>query len=241
VAAQVSARELRRTTQLFDARAQLRRCSVEGCPIAIRTQCREWLDDVELQIPTVVLAATSDAGDEQDVRVSIDGQPTLERLEGNAIEVTPGPHAFRFEAPGYPATEVRVVVALGEKNRPIRVRLLRHQADAPAARRSEPVKPKPVASPSRRAAWVLGGSALVLLTAAGSFAAVGLSERERAKSDCAPFCGDERAREVKRWFLLADIAGATGALLAGGSVYFFFHGESAAGGSNAGLGLSHQF
>jgi hypothetical protein len=81
----------------------------------------------------------------------------------------------------------------------------------------------------------------VLLTAAGSFAAVGLSERERAKSECAPFCGDERAREVKRWLLLADIAGGTAAVLGGGSVYFFFRSESVAGGSNAGLGLSHQF
>ena len=89
---------LRDQHKLVEARQQLRVCAAGGCPSVVQTDCAAWLADVEKAIPTVVLAAKNGAGaDLFDVKVSVDGQPLASRLDGQALPLDPGPHAFRFE------------------------------------------------------------------------------------------------------------------------------------------------
>jgi hypothetical protein len=66
-------------------------------------------------MPSVVLSArTADGRDVTNVKVSVDGQLLVARLEGKAIEINPGVHAFVFEADDFPAVEQKLVIKTGD-------------------------------------------------------------------------------------------------------------------------------
>jgi len=116
--AHTQAQPLRRAGQLRAARRELRTCAAPACPAIVRDECAQWLDEVSRAIPTLVLEAKDqDGNDRSDVRVTLDGQPLLERLDGNAIEIDPGEHDLVFEADGVAPVARHVIIAAGEKDR----------------------------------------------------------------------------------------------------------------------------
>jgi hypothetical protein len=138
--AHTKAQPLRRAGQLRAARRELRTCAAQACPPLIRDECAQWLDEVGRAIPTLVLEASDqDGNDRSDVRVTLDGQVLAERLEGNAIEIDPGEHDLVFEAQGIAPVTRHVVVVLGEKDRHERVTI-----EVP---RAVPVPPPPPPPP----------------------------------------------------------------------------------------------
>ena len=61
--------------RLTRARELLLTCSRELCPTVIRQDCREWLFELEPRVPTLVLRARLEDGqDVADVRVFVDGE-----------------------------------------------------------------------------------------------------------------------------------------------------------------------
>jgi hypothetical protein len=97
------------------AREQLRVCASGSCPGFITKDCTDWLKDIEPRVPSVVFAAKNAAGsDVVDVKVTIDGSPLVDKLDGIAVDVDPGAHTFGFEGPDGKA-EQKVVVTEGTK------------------------------------------------------------------------------------------------------------------------------
>ncbi len=197
VAACVQANEqagpLRRAGRLREARANLRLCSAQSCPGLVRKDCIAGATQADADVPTVAFSVQdADGSDLVDVKVSLDGQPLVDRLDGKAIDVDPGQHVFRFEPPRGPAIERRLVIVEGEKNRRERVLL----GPAKPAVVAPPVVAPPVAvappppppkrNTTRVAGLALGGTGLGLLAAGGVAGLVATLEWSAAKSACGP-------------------------------------------------------
>jgi hypothetical protein len=72
------------------------------------------------------------------VRVWVDGEPFLERLDGNATAIDPGGHVLRFQRGDAPPFEEKVIVREGEKNRLLAVRLPIPASSPPSTHVGEP-------------------------------------------------------------------------------------------------------
>ncbi|MGA7118862.1 MAG: hypothetical protein WBY94_02130 [Polyangiaceae bacterium] len=108
---------LRDAHELVEAREELLVCAGPRCPAVVQADCINWLEDVQRALPTVVISAKDASGaDLVDVRVSMDDQPLLPKIDGLALPVDPGPHAFRFESKGRAPAELRVLIKEGEKS-----------------------------------------------------------------------------------------------------------------------------
>jgi hypothetical protein len=109
---------LRNQHQLRAARAQLLVCAHANCPADVRRECTRRVAEINTAMPTVVFEAKDAAGnDVSAVKVSMDGQPLVDRLEGTALSIDPGEHSFTFESPGQPAVQKKFVIREGEKDR----------------------------------------------------------------------------------------------------------------------------
>jgi hypothetical protein len=125
MAAYISAQRLKQDDKLVAARAQLLICGREVCPTTLKRDCSVWLSDVDQSMPTVVIEARGpDGSDVVDVRVKVDGQPFIDRIEGKEKAVDPGVHTFRYEIEGAQPIEARVVIRAGEKMRKLSVRFM---------------------------------------------------------------------------------------------------------------------
>ena len=126
--------------QLMAARAKLQMCARPVCGSVVR-RCAGRLSRVEADLPTIVPAATDDAGRPiAETEVSIDGKPLLSRVDGRSLTVDPGPHEFVFETAGTPPATVKVNIPVGRRNQPIAAVL--HVPDGSPAR-AEPAKAAP--------------------------------------------------------------------------------------------------
>ncbi len=120
--------------KLRDAIAKLKVCIAKSCPGPVRQDCTERLNELQQLLPTLVFEVKNNAGaDLIDVRVSMDGAPLAPRLDGTAIAVDPGPHAFRFEADGLAPLDQQLLVREGDRARHERVVLRPVVVAAPLA------------------------------------------------------------------------------------------------------------
>jgi hypothetical protein len=148
VASYSSAQDLRIAGNLVDAQRELRVCAGTACPAFIARECTQWLEEVESSMPTVVVSATDGEGhDVTEVTVTVDGGVLLERLDGRALPMNPGPHALVYRHADMTVTE-QILVRMGEKNRPLEVVFLTPKP--PEARiEAVPVTPPRVMPPIR--------------------------------------------------------------------------------------------
>jgi hypothetical protein len=212
-AAHQAAQELREQTRLLAAREKLFDCAAQSCPGLIQDDCAEWLEEVQENIPTLVLAARTATGEELvEVRV-LDGDRVLaERLEGKPIELDPGSYSLRFETEGAAPVTVRVVARAGMKNHVVSAVLTR---DAVADEEEEEASP-PVAF------WVLGAVGTVALASFGTFAILGQKQYSDLQDECAPGCDPDDSDSVRTKFLIADVSLGVAALAYAGAAYFYF-------------------
>ena len=118
LSASESSLSLRNQHKLREARAALLICAAPSCPADVRSECSRRVGEVNAAIPTIVFEAKDAAGNDLSaVRMSMDGQPLAERLEGAALSIDPGVHAFTFETAGQPTLQKQLVVREGEKDR----------------------------------------------------------------------------------------------------------------------------
>src|SRR5262245_12499893 len=74
----------RRNNELLLARQKLRFCASDTCPAFMRTDCVEWLGQVERAIPSVVLEAKDEQGFILDATVTMDGKTIATKLDGKS-------------------------------------------------------------------------------------------------------------------------------------------------------------
>jgi len=195
----------RRTGQLRAARDDASSCGTAACPPLIAGDCADWKRELDAILPSVVLEArTPDGREAVDVRVTMDGKPLLERLDGAAHDVDPGPHSFRFELGGKATVVQTVVLREGEQRRRIR-------ADFAAAPSPPPRAPEPATRPIPTLTYVLAGAGVAAL---GGFIGLGLYGNAR-KSDletCGPTksrpstCSRDDVDATRRVYILADVS-----------------------------------
>lgn len=134
---------LRDSGQLREARIQAVACSASTCSVYVTQDCRQWLTEIDAILPTVLFTAEDDAVvNVLAVRVSVDGQPVAERLDGDAVALDPGEHTVRFEMTGAEAVEQKVTIRQGEKNRRLAV-LFKKASPPPPAPSTAVLPPRP--------------------------------------------------------------------------------------------------
>jgi hypothetical protein len=233
------AQHLRTEGKLGEAREQLRTCSNPKCPVIVRSDCTKRLDDLETAQPTIAFEAKDGAGaDVVAVKVTVDGNPLADRLDGTPLPVDPGQHVFTFETAGQPVVTRTIVLTEGEKGRRERIVLGPvagpAPVPAPAPPAPGPTEPAP-GSPAggmgtqRILGLTAGGVAVAGLVVGGVFGLMTLSEKSQQQSVCGGPCSAASHAQAlsdhssgmtdSTISTVGFIAG--GALLVGGAVLFF--------------------
>src|SRR5438128_2056749 len=61
--------------KLLSARDELHQCVLPACPAVVRSYCTRWFEELEADLPTIVLKVRDGEGNDlSDATVSIDGQ-----------------------------------------------------------------------------------------------------------------------------------------------------------------------
>jgi hypothetical protein len=220
---------LRRASSLIEARADLLACSQDVCPVAVRSDCAEWLSDVGGAIPSVVIRARSAALDESNVRVFVDATLATSHLDGRAVELDPGIHTFRFEADGESPVEERVLVVEGEKNRILTVPFgVPFGAAGPAPSGTGAAGPNGSAAPGAPAArpipmldYAFAAGAVVAAGVSAGFGVWGLDEKSSLDSSCRPVCTSSQIASVRTKLVVADALLGVALVSAGAAVYVY--------------------
>jgi hypothetical protein len=217
--------------QLRKARDQLLLCARDVCPVLVKHDCEGWLAEVDASMPTVVISALDRNGaDAGDVRVLVDGEPFLDKLDGSAAAIDPGGHTLRFEHASDPPIDEQIIVREGEKNRLLSIRF----GPAPETVAQPPGTPMPrslVAVPSaseKRSdtvpiiAYSLFGLGAVALGVAGYFEFKQLNDYATLKNGCSMTpsgCTQGEVDNVANERVYAGVTFAVGlAAAAGGAV-----------------------
>ena len=173
------AQSLRRAGDFAGTRQLLRRCAERTCPALVRDDCAQRLDELDRAQPTIVFDVHDEATgkDVVAVKITIDGKPFADSLDGRALPVDPGPHTFVFEVPGQAPTTERVTVREGEKGRheSVAVGSLPVESASAAAPSQTPPPDTSASPPDSRAAagsnaWTVVG---IVTTVAGAAALAG--------------------------------------------------------------------
>jgi hypothetical protein len=217
-----NARSLRLEKRWLEARETMNRCAREICPVAIRSDCRDWSEEVTRTLPTLVILVERGDGGAGPVAVHLDGAQ-LDISDGTTpVEVLPGRHSLRFTLSGHPAIVREVVLHEGEKNRVVRVRF--EKLAAPSPREQAPLLPVAEEEPTRpipTSTYVLGTTALVTFAISSVLLVSALSDLDNARDTCSPECPTSSRESIETRLLLADVSGGVGLLLTGLTAYTF--------------------
>jgi hypothetical protein len=185
------AQHLRSEAKLQEAREQLRTCSNPVCPVMGRSDCTKRLDDLETAQPTIAFEAKDGAGaDVVAVKVTVDGKPLADRLDGTPLPVDPGQHVFTFEMAGQPAVTRTLVLTEGEKGRrepivlgPVTAPV---PAPTPAPPAPGPTEPAPGGGIGKQKLLGLtaGGVGVAGIVIGGVFGLMTLSEKSQQQTAC---------------------------------------------------------
>lgn len=196
--------DARAAGHMKEARTNFLMCAADACPSVIRKDCSVWLKEVDDNIPSFVpIASRADGSDVADVHLYVDGVEILQRLDGKAIAIDPGMHTFRFDADGGASkTEMKVLLAQGEKNRRIVAKFDggKPQLDDVGTYRRER-KPIPAA------AYVLAGVGVLGLSSFAYFGFSGMNDKSKLDdSKCAPACNQGDIDSIHTKFTVADVS-----------------------------------
>lgn len=182
IAASEQARALRKKENLIDQRTAFSQCAADTCPAQISSYCRQRLAELNKAIPSLYLVAKDGSGrDLAEVKLTIDGSPRADPLDGTAIELNPGKHTFVFEARGQAPVAREFVLVEGERDR--RETIVIGQP---------PPSPATPATTDRSGgegtqktlALVVGGAGVATLIAGGIFGALAITAHNDYEKNC---------------------------------------------------------
>jgi hypothetical protein len=218
-----SAQENRAAGQLQETRKRLSVCARPECPSFVQKDCARWLEEVDRELPSVVIQVDGLDGDAAgQVAVQVDGVVVPEAL-GKPLALDPGRHELVVESVGRPSITRVIVAQQGVQNRTVTFDF----APAPVpASVPDPAFDAGSDGPSLRpcayVAWGVGAVGLGMFAVLGT---LGRADERGLKDDCpnattepslvAPgVClkarADERKDIYEREFLLADVGLVTG-------------------------------
>jgi hypothetical protein len=183
--------DLRKQGKLIEARRVLLSCAATACGPDISSVCQKRLADINATLPSIVFSPKDAAGnDVAGVRVTVDGAPEADTIDGRAIVLDPGPHTFKFEVPGQPAIERSFVLVEGAKDRQEHINMAPNAPAAPSAAVNAPVSVTPSDSGSSGRAtqqaaglWV-GGLGVAAVAAGSVFGVLAKLKWSASRTDC---------------------------------------------------------
>jgi hypothetical protein len=223
-----------------ESRPHLVACGRAQCPAVVTRDCVERLRQVEASIASVLLSAKhGDGTDARDARVFVDDAPTPYRPTGEAVELNPGTHGFRFELPGAPPVVRRLVIDEGARLQSVTATF----ADR-ASGHEEP--PSSGWSTRKTVALVVGGVGIAGLAAGGVFGLLASSSLSKERTDCGPSstCASYQAglgdyNAANTFATASTIAFVAGGVLVAGGAVLWLTSPSRGGAPAAGaMGLS---
>ncbi len=206
------AQPLRAAGKLHAAREKLVVCARGTCPTAVRSDCTEWLVELDRERPSIVVRAVTAAGEDLvDVRVLVDGAVVADRLDGAAIQVDPGVHSIRFERRGTTPIEEQLVVRQGEQSRVVSVAY----PAPPVPRAPRPGIPA--------ASWALGGVGAAAFSVAGVLWISGHTDRSDLAASCAPAraCAQSDVDDARTKLIAGDVALGVGLVALGAAAWLW--------------------
>jgi hypothetical protein len=221
---QKRAAELEDAGWLREAREMYRRCMVPACGSMERT-CGIAVIRLDGEIPSVTPVVSDIAGvPVTDVEVTMDGQPFAQTLDGRALAVDPGVHAFVFRRGGVVFATRKVMIVQGQHG-PLSVS---YQPGWPPPGRAESAtEPEPAEPPKPRSTLetVLPYAALglgVLGVGTGAlFTYWGKTDNDQL-AKCSPNCSAGAVAHVNNMYVAADVSFGVGvAALGAGAVLWF--------------------
>jgi hypothetical protein len=233
------AQSLRRNGKFGAAREQLRICDDATCPRIVRDDCVRRLDELDRNQPTIVFEAKDASGrDLAAVKVTVDGQPLAGSLNGAALAVDPGEHAFTFEVEGRPPTTQTFVLHEADKSRRERVVLGGASPSGASQGVPSPTEAAPATAettPSSRPStakvvgFVFAGVGVVGIGLGSFFGVQAVAKNNDASCDAQNVCNDPQSRRdaihVGNASTIGFVAG--GAFLAGGIALVLVAGKPA--------------
>lgn len=223
----VNSQRLRQERKLLEARDALVSCAGYECPVIVRRDCLNWLEELRREVPSLVFRVSVDGRSTADAKVFLDGELVAEQLDGRAIEVNPGLHTVRYEVGALPPLEQEVIVTEGERFRVVEgafVSPVEAEPEAPAAGTGQPPPATEVQyeRPVPMAAYVLGGVGVAALATGAGFGVATLTLESDMKKRCADRCTQDAIDALEQRALIADIALGVGAasVVAAGLIYF---------------------
>jgi hypothetical protein len=97
-------------------------CSAATCAKPIRTECAQWLTELDASLPTVIFEGQGPNDPATSaVQVSLDGSPWFSGLDRRVRPIDPGTHTLRYEMPGVSPVVETIEIREGEKNRKVTV------------------------------------------------------------------------------------------------------------------------
>jgi len=241
-----SAQSLRTAGKLVEALDRVPACLHLRCPDFVRRDCEALRTDVQAALPTIVVRARAPGGeDATDVRVFVDGAPFLDRLDGRAKPVDPGPHTLRFEMPGADPIEKSVVLREGEKMRIV------DAAFATPSRTASSGTHEAAAGEGSSFPWpaaIVAGAGVVAIGAFAYLGLTGLSDYHGLQSSCGTTgsCKPSDVDPVRTKLWVADGLGVAGVAALGVAAWLWLSSKSTvhagvtptAGGARAVVALS---
>ena len=222
------AQSLRRDGRLAEARDQLRSCSDPKCPKTVATDCIKRLDELEAAQPTIVFDVKDGSGaDVEVVKVSVDGRPLADKIDGTPFQVDPGDHAFTFELESQAPVTEHFVLTEGQKGRHERVQIGAPPVPAVASPApSPPPEPEAVQPPpaglgtSKKIAIGLGAAGVAGVAAGAVFGILASSRWHAQQRDCASStnCPDHAQAVSDHNAMTTEGTVSTVAFIAGGAL-----------------------
>jgi hypothetical protein len=199
--------------KLLSAREELHRCVRPACPAVVRTYCTRWFEEVEADLPTIVLKVKDrDGNDLSDATVSIDGQVLDSWQGGLPIALDPGSHTIGCTRPENPAIETSVLLGTAEKRRLITLTLESstpnpEHLDPPlAAQLSEAPRARKQARRPSAAAWTVGALSLAAWGSFAYFGYTGRNELSDMRDTCAGHCPQSKVDSAWDRLIIADVS-----------------------------------
>jgi hypothetical protein len=233
--------------KLREERSALLVCAAASCPADIRKECMSRVNEVSIQIPSIIFAAKDASGaDLSAVKVSMDGEILAERLEGLAISVDPGEHTFVYETAGHARVSKTIIVQEAERERrEVVVFGATTSTGTPeSAPRTTEVQPKDRAGLGVQKVWALvaGGLGIAGLGIGTAFGVAALSKKSDAEGLCPNQCATRAG--VDEWSSATTFGNIStmglavgGVVLAGGVILWFTAKPNSSQGPSAQVGL----
>jgi hypothetical protein len=237
-----SAQESRVSGALQQTRSRLAYCAQTECPSFVQKDCARWLEEVDKELPSVVVSVVglepdaSGTSSSQALSLKIDGHDVPEPLSGKAISLDPGKHELVLERPGAEPITRTILAQQGVQNRGVEFRLAIATAAGDGASSIDLDNTRASSSPMRTGAYVAWGVGAVGL---GAFAVLGTlarTDKDRFEEECAGQTNDpakvkpgvcldttldDRKSTYEREEVMADIGLLTGIVgAATGTVLF---------------------